>query len=302
MPGADLYARVINWPGPIVLSAMFIIGAVLIIAATFLVTWDRWRNFGRALGIAGVLLVMLTLFDIHQQTVTETPSSELTVIRYKFRESTRFQIRVALISLPIAAFVVAASILVSGNRRRLLQVPNHLRVGLRHFYNREYDEALREYDQAIAISPLRGESYLQRGCVHAAKGSIVQAIADFDKAVAYDPRLATAFLNRGRLRIQTNELGGALEDFERALILKPNDPAAHLNRGICYLKLSQFPQAVSDFERVLKLTNHTDFAEPANRYLSELGSHSAAPPRQAAFSATPYDQPAGYPKGPGLVG
>jgi len=295
MPGADLYARVINWPGPMVLSSMFIFGAGLIIAATFLLSLDRWLLFSRILGTAGVVIVMLTLLDIHQQTVVEHPTPELSVTRHKFPEFTRFQIRVALLSVPLAAVVVGAAILMTGKRRRLLKVPTHLKLGLRHFYNREYDEALEQYNQAIAISPNRGESYLQRGCVLAAQGEIPRAITDFDKAIEYDPRLSAAFINRGRLRIQTNQLEGALEDFEKAMMLKPNDPAVFLNRGVCFAKLNSIPQAIADFERVLKLTNHSDFAEPANRYLSELGAREPLPPRQAAFSGSPYDQPAGNP-------
>jgi len=270
MPGADLYARVINWPGPIVLSAMFISGAALIIAATVLLSWDKWRIFARTLGVVGILIVMLTLYDIHEQKVVERPSPELTVIRPKFAEDKRFQIRVALLSLPVAAVVVAASVYGSMKRRRLLTVPGHLKAGLRHFYNREYDQALEQYDLAIAISPLRGQSYLQRGCVLAAQGDNERAIADFDKAVQYDPQLAAAFINRGRLRIAAQDLHGALEDFELAMNLKQNDPAVYLNRGLCYAKLHVYPKAVDDLERVLKLTNHTDFAEPANRYLREI--------------------------------
>jgi len=111
---------------------------------------------------------------------------------------------------------------------------------------------------------------LQRGCVLAAQGDNERAIADFDKAVQYDPQLAAAFINRGRLRISSEDLEGALEDFEQAMSLKQNDPAVYLNRGLCYARLRVYPKAVADFERVLKLTNHTDFAEPANRYLREI--------------------------------
>ncbi|ODU01436.1 MAG: hypothetical protein ABS79_01645 [Planctomycetes bacterium SCN 63-9] len=301
MPGADLYARVINWPGPLVLSAMFITGAALIIAATVLLSWDKWRNFARILGVIGVLIVMLTLLDIHEQKVVDQPTPELKVVRYKFPEATRFQIRVALLSLPFAATIVAASIFVSGKRRRLLLVPGHLKAGLKHFYNREYDQALEQYDRAIDISPNRGESYFQRGCVFAAKGERDRAIADFDKAIQYDPRLAAAFVNRGRLRIQAEELEAALEDFERAMSLKQSDPAVFLNRGICFAKLGVIPKAIADFQRVLKLTNHSDFAEPANRYLTELGVQGLSP-LEKAYNNAPSEQSAGTPKGPDVLG
>jgi tetratricopeptide (TPR) repeat protein len=302
MPGADLYARAINWPGPVILSAMFISGAVLIIAATVLLSWDKWRSLARVMGAVGVLIVMLTLLDIHEQKVVERPSPELTVVRYKFPEFTRFQIRVALLSLPLAAIVVAASIFVSGKRRRLLLVPGYLKAGLKHYYNREFDRAMEQYDEAIAISPNRGESYHQRGCVFAALGDNTRALDDFDKAIRFDPRLTPAFINRGRLRILANDLDGALDDFERAMILKPNDPAVILNRGYCFAKLGAYPKAIADFQRVLKLTNHTDYAEPATRYLRDLGVAVPSAADEPPINGTLPGQPSASPKSSDLIG
>jgi hypothetical protein len=51
--------------------------------------------------------------------------------------------------------------------------------------------------------------------------------------------------------------------------LRANDPEAHLGRGICLLKKGLLTEAAADFQRVLKLTNHSDFAEPAKKYLRE---------------------------------
>ena len=36
-------------------------------------------------------------------------------------------------------------------------------------------------------------------------------------------------------------------------------------------------EAILDFHRVLKLTNHSDYAEPARFYLNQLGSENSTP-------------------------
>ncbi len=54
--------------------------------------------------------------------------------------------------------------------------------------------------------------------------------------------------------------------------LRANDPEAYLNRGICLLKKGLVREATADFQRVLKLTNHSDYAEPAKQYLRECES------------------------------
>ena len=70
-----------------------------------------------------------------------------------------------------------------------------------------------------------------------------------------------------------------------------NDPDFYLSRGICLMKKGLSSEAAADFERVLKLTNHSDFAEPAKKYLHEYESHTSAsstPTGATAPAAPPY--------------
>jgi tetratricopeptide (TPR) repeat protein len=214
---------------------------------------------------------MGTLAIIHQQQIVEHPTPEITVARPKFPESTRRQIRIALIGLPVAAAVVMVSVFLATQRRQRLLVPGHLKKGLKHYYQRDYDQAIREFNTALAISPYRGEAYLQRGTAYEARGEIDRALADYSRATQLDPRLAAAFIRRGRIRTDRSDFDGALADFERALEIRPCDAETHLNRGICQFRRGILNEAVADFERVLKLTNHSDYAEPAKQYLQELG-------------------------------
>ena len=56
------------------------------------------------------------------------------------------------------------------------------------------------------------------------------------------------------------------------MTIRANDPETYLNRGICLVKKGLVSEAAADFQRVLKLTNHSDFAEPAKQYLRECES------------------------------
>jgi tetratricopeptide (TPR) repeat protein len=126
------------------------------------------------------------------------------------------------------------------------------------------------YNEAVKIAPYLGEGYLQRGCVHEAKGDAAAALADYDHALKCDPRLAGAYLRRGRLRTEMGELDAAADDFDRFMNIRPNDVEGYLNRGICLAKKGDVAHAVSDFQRVLKLTNHSDYADPARMHLAQL--------------------------------
>jgi tetratricopeptide (TPR) repeat protein len=90
--------------------------------------------------------------------------------------------------------------------------------------------------------------------------------------------LAAAFIRRARIRTEAGDLDNALADLGRVMDLQPTDPELYLSRGICYLKKGLTIEAAADFQRVLKLTNHTDFAEPAKDFLRQLGVHSSDTP------------------------
>jgi hypothetical protein len=51
-----------------------------------------------------------------------------------------------------------------------------------------------------------------------------------------------------------------------------------LQRGICLAKKWLVDDAMADFHRVLKLTNHSDFAEPAKDFIRQLLDQPGRPP------------------------
>ena len=95
-------------------------------------------------------------------------------------------------------------------------------------------------------------------------------------------RFAPAYLQRGKMCLESGDYDSALADFGMLMSLRANDPETHLGRGICLLKKGLLTEAAADFQRVLKLTNHSDFAEPAKQYLREC--EPAAPKSLPAAS------------------
>lgn len=277
MRGAELYDRVVNWPGPLELTVLFGAALVLIMLAALLLTIGRLRTIARALGILGLLTILVTLFLIHEQTVQERVGEYILVTRSRYPEATRFQIRVALLGLPAAAAVVMIWVLSSTRRHLRSLVPDHLREGKKLLVQGEHDAAVSEFNRALKISPYLGEAYFHRGCALEAKGDQDASLADFDQALTCDPQHALAYLHRGRLRTERGELDGALADFDQVMIMRPNDPECFLHRGVCLAKKGLLSDAILDFQRVLKLTNHSDYADPARFYLEQLGGENPLP-------------------------
>ncbi|MFI5461146.1 MAG: tetratricopeptide repeat protein [Isosphaerales bacterium] len=275
----DYYDRLINWPGRMGLIVALSATGALLVAAIVLLAFGKVRRFARALGLVGVVLLMVVLWFFHDQTITEKQGPHVTLIRYTHSRLVRLQVDAVLIGLPVAAAVVMAKVLLTTRRRLLARVPRLLKMGRRYSVQKEYAAALREYNEAIRTAPDLGEAYFRRGSLYQTMGETVMALADYDRAIERDPRLAAVYLQRGKIRTESGDFDNALADFQQFMNLKANDPDSYLQRGICLVKKGMLHEAAADFRRVLKLTNHSDFAEPAKNYLRICqGQNQPSPP------------------------
>jgi Tfp pilus assembly protein PilF len=277
MRGPQIYDRLVDWPDQNFLIAMFAIGVGMIVVSTILLSIGKQRWVARGLGIAGVLTLMLAMFVIHEQTDREKIGEYVTVSHTRYAEATRFQIRVALIGLPVASALVMATVFTTTRRRLRKTVPAHLKEARKLMIHGEHDAALAQLNKALSISPYLGEAYYQRGCVLQAKGQIDAALADLDHALKCDPQLAAAYLHRAKIRSDKGDFDGALADFGQVMIMRPNDVECYLHRGICLANQGVVNDAVADFQRVLKLTNHSDYADPARAYLEKFSPEAPSP-------------------------
>jgi hypothetical protein len=264
---SPVYDRLINWPGQTGLIGAVCAAIALLVVSATLLSLNKRRRIARGLGIVGVLAIMLVLWIVHEQTVTDKPGPHVTVIHYKYPPRFRLAVRVALIGLPVVAVFVMSSVFRSSKRWFRGQVPRLLKMGRRHSYQKDYAAALREYNEAIKRAPDLAEAYFRRGSLYQAMGETSFALADYERALARDPRFAPAYLQRAKIRTESGDFDSALADFGEFMNISGNDPESYLHRGICLMKQGMTSAAASDFQRVLKLTNHSDYAEPAKKYL-----------------------------------
>lgn len=288
MKFAELYNRVLNWPSTTQLAVALGVAAALVIVG-LLISLGRRRWLALSLCTLGLALTMVVLLAVRQQTVTVKISSVVTATRPRYSERVRTYASAGLLGVPAVTVVVMLSIFMATRRKLRAQVPRHLKSGRKHLIQKDYEAALLEYNRVIQFAPHLGEAYYRRGCVHRAMGNLPLALADFDSAIERDPRLAAALLDRGKIRTENGDLDAALADFQKLMLLRANDPEFYLNRGICLLKKGVASEAAADFERVLKLTNHSDFAEPAKKYLHqfEAPANSSLPSANANAPAVP---------------
>ena len=88
--------------------------------------------------------------------------------------------------------------------------------GYQHGLNKEYDEEVEAYTNAIALTPNYADAYYNRGLAYYNKGQYDRAIEDYNKASALDPNAADAYYNRGLAYQQKGNMGRATSDYQKA--------------------------------------------------------------------------------------
>ena len=85
----------------------------------------------------------------------------------------------------------------------------------------EYDKAIADYDQAIALDPKLAMAYNNRGTPGTPSRTYDKAIADYDQAIALDPKYAMAYSNRGNAWYAKQAYDKAIADYDQAIALDP---------------------------------------------------------------------------------
>lgn len=178
------------------------------------------------------------------------------------------------------------------------QATTHVKNGESSLRMKKYDEALKEFEIAFALSPDSAKYLTRRGQAHLGLGHKTQALEDFNRAALMDPKSPDAFYQMGLyyfaldnhekafgyftsaincdpknyeayiLRAQCcerrNQLTSANYDYGMAISLRPDDGEAYYRRAMNEREMKDMVNACKDFNRAAQLGN-VDAAE----YLKE---------------------------------
>ena len=124
-------------------------------------------------------------------------------------------------------------------------------------------------------SPNLAEAYFRRGSLYQTMGEKALALADFERAIERDPRFAASLPQRGKICLESGDFDSALADFGMLMSIACKRPRDAPEPRHLPGQEGALARGGADFQRVLKLTNHSDFAEPAKQYLRECESSTA---------------------------
>jgi tetratricopeptide (TPR) repeat protein len=132
--------------------------------------------------------------------------------------------------------------------------------------NREYKQAIADFNAAININKNDAEAYIRRGVVRFEINKYInnsfheyeKSIADFTKAIKLNSSKVDAYFQRGSVRYQmaqystdyAAEYKQAIADFTEAIKLNSRLAKIYLKRGMAYYELAQYGEGIADKNHV----------------------------------------------------
>ncbi len=109
-----------------------------------------------------------------------------------------------------------------------------------------YEEAIKEYQAAVAANPNLAKIYLALGRSYRLAGVYDLAVDALTKADTLNPADPTPDLIISRIYYTTGEFTKAEQYAQQALRDSPGDPNLHGNLGLMYYKNFKYPEAVQE--------------------------------------------------------
>src|SRR5580704_13631385 len=89
--------------------------------------------------------------------------------------------------------------------------------GSAYFQQRDYDHAMADYNEAIALDPKAAATFGLRATVRHLKGDLDGALADYDQSIKLEPEFAFPYYQRGRAYLIKGDLDHAITAYSDAM-------------------------------------------------------------------------------------
>jgi hypothetical protein len=153
----------------------------------------------------------------------------------------------------------------------------HFSVGVARLNDKQYEQAVAAFDDAIQIDPADSEALQHRGLAHLRLGRLELAQADLDAAIRLDPKDIAAYRARAEVRLGLADFAGALADCPVAIRNDRRDATALYVRGQALAETGAYRQAVRSLSTAITADpKRAEFYLQRSRILGILGDAQRA--------------------------
>jgi len=142
---------------------------------------------------------------------------------------------------------------------------------------KRYEEALRDFTQAIVLDPNAPKSSAQRGMTYLLMGKNEEALQDFNHAFILNSDSSWRFYRRSLAYRLMGDILNAHRDLDQALRIaseifkrEPDDWENILSLALCHLARSNFEQSKKLFHEMLKAKVYPSLLKSAKIDLDEF--------------------------------
>ncbi len=125
---------------------------------------------------------------------------------------------------------------------------------------RDFIDALLDYNEAIKRDKNIAEAYFRRGMLYADAGEfagidrdINKASNDFTEAIKINPDYVEAYLERGIIHNEKKDWRSAIDEWTQAILIEPDNIAAYYHRAKAKEQLKNTKSAINDYIEVIKI-------------------------------------------------
>ena len=134
----------------------------------------------------------------------------------------------------------------------------HAMIGNIYREQQRFDDALREFQIAVALDPTNVSAYNNLALTLGATGHTDEAQHAFEAALRLDPEFAAAHSNLGNLYFHRNDFDHALAEYRAAIRLNPDYAEAYNNLGSVYFRLGEPEPAEQAYRKALEINPRLD--------------------------------------------
>jgi Tfp pilus assembly protein PilF len=122
------------------------------------------------------------------------------------------------------------------------------------------DEALAQFEKALALDPYNVQALSGRGLVHQGEKRHADAIEDFTAVHGLVPQRADPLVARATSYLALDKIKEAAGDLDEAVQSEPNNAQAWSMRGLAYERLGDKSKAAASYSRALAIRPRDDAA------------------------------------------
>jgi len=114
------------------------------------------------------------------------------------------------------------------------------------------DEAIADFDRALALNPKLYTAYYDRAIALRHKGELTRAIADFNEAIRQSPNVHYFYLHRGQAYAANHQLNEAVADYKQALYYQPESVPTFVALGDALMEQGRRAEALDAFQQAMR--------------------------------------------------